>query len=42
MVQRVAEELLTESAAKVLSLERRLQRFLSNERIDTEEIWDHF
>jgi hypothetical protein len=42
VVQRVAEELLTESDAKVPSLERRLQRFLSNERIDTEEIWDHF
>ena len=42
VVQRVAEELLEESDAKVPSIERRLQRFLSNERIEVEDIWDHF
>ncbi len=42
VVQRVAEELLEESDAKVPSIERRLQRFLSNERIEVEEIWDPF
>jgi hypothetical protein len=42
VVQRVAEELLAESDAKAPSIERRLQRFLSNERIEVEEIWDHF
>ena len=36
----VAEELLAESKAKASSIERRLERFLSNERIDTETTWD--
>ena len=36
----VAEELLAESDAKASSIERRLERFLSNERIDTEQTWD--
>ena len=38
VVQRVAEELLSESDAKAPSIERRLHRFLSNERIVVEEI----
>ncbi len=42
VVQRVAEELLEESDAKVPSIERRLQRFVSNERIEVEEIWEQF
>lgn len=42
VVQRVAEELLSESDAKVPSIERRLQRFLSNERIGVEDIWEQF
>ena len=42
VVQRVAEELLAESDAKVPSIERRLERFLSNKRIAVEEIWDQF
>src|SRR5947207_4420431 len=42
VVQRVAEELLSESDAKAPSIERRLHRFLSNERIVVEEIWDQF
>ena len=42
VVQRVAEELLEESDAKVPSSERRLQRDLRNERIEVEEIWDPF
>jgi Transposase DDE domain len=42
VVQRVAEELLDESDAKAPSIERRLQRFLSNERIDVEQVWDQF
>jgi hypothetical protein len=36
----VAEELLAESEAKASSIERRLERFLSNARIDTEKTWD--
>jgi hypothetical protein len=36
----VAEELLAESEAKASSIERRLERFLSNNRIDTEKTWD--
>jgi Transposase DDE domain len=36
----VAEELLAESAAKASSIERRLERFLSNERINTEKTWN--
>jgi len=42
VVQRVAEELLEESDAKVPSIERRLQRFLSNEHIEVEDIWEQF
>ena len=42
VVQRVAEELLEVSEAKAPSIERRLERFLSNERIEVEAIWDHF
>jgi hypothetical protein len=42
VVARVAEELLTESEATVPSLERRLQRFLSNERIEVEQTWEQF
>jgi Transposase DDE domain len=36
----VAEELLAESDAKASSIERRLERFLSNDRIDTEKTWN--
>jgi hypothetical protein len=35
----VAEELLAESEAKASSIERRLERFLSNDRIDTVKTW---
>ena len=42
VVARVAEELLTETEAKVPSMERRLQRFLSNERIEVEPVWEQF
>ncbi len=42
VLARVAEELLSESEAKVPSIERRLQRFVSNERIDVETVWDDF
>jgi hypothetical protein len=42
VLQRVAEALLAESDAKAPSIERRLERFLSNERIDTEKTWDDF
>src|SRR5947207_4705135 len=42
VVQRVAEELLSESDASVPSIERRLQRFLSNERIGVEDTWEQF
>lgn len=38
----VAEALLAESTAKASSIERRLQRFLSNARIETESTWDDF
>ena len=41
VVQRVAEELLAESHAKCESIERRLRRFLSNERVEVKETWDH-
>src|SRR6476469_1032775 len=40
VVQRVAEELLAESDAKCESIERRLRRFLSNERVEVKETWD--
>ncbi len=42
VVQRVAEALLAESEAKASSIERRLERFLSNEKIETEKTWDDF
>jgi hypothetical protein len=41
-VAQVAEELLSESDAKAPSIERRLQRFVRNERIEVEQIWDRF
>lgn len=40
VIQRVAEALLAESEAKAPSIERRLERFLSNERIETAKTWD--
>src|SRR6476660_9625734 len=40
VLQRVAEALLAESAAKASSIERRLERFLSNDRIKTEQTWN--
>jgi hypothetical protein len=40
VIQRVAEALLAESDAKASSIERRLERFLSNDRIETEKTWD--
>jgi hypothetical protein len=36
----IAEELLAESEAKASSIERRLERFLSNQRIDVEQSWE--
>src|SRR5437660_10277194 len=42
VLSRVAEELLTETEAKVPSIERRLQRFLSNERVEVEPVWEQF
>jgi len=42
VISRVAETLLAESDAKASSIERRLERFLSNERIETEKTWDDF
>jgi Transposase DDE domain len=42
VLSRVAEELLTETEAKVPSIERRLQRFLSNERLEVELVWEQF
>ncbi len=40
VIPKVAEALLEESDAKTPSIERRLERFLSNSRIDSEKIWD--
>jgi hypothetical protein len=40
VVQRVAEGLLAESDAKCESIERRLRRFLSNERVEVKKTWD--
>jgi hypothetical protein len=40
VIQRVAEALLAESDAKASSIERRLERFLSNDRIETEQMWN--
>lgn len=42
VVQRVAEALLAESEVSACSIERRLERFLSNPRIQTQETWDKF
>ncbi len=42
VLSQVAEELLSESEAKVPSIERRLHRFVSNERIDVEAVWEDF
>src|SRR5260370_37478564 len=42
VLARVAEELLSESDGKAPSVERRLQRFVGNERIDVEAVWDDF
>jgi len=42
VVGQVAEELLSESDAKVPSIERRLQRCVSNGRIEVEQTWDQF
>src|SRR5262249_13190736 len=36
----VAEALLAESEAKTSSIERRLERFLSNPRVDVEQTWE--
>lgn len=42
VLPRVAEALLLESEAKASSIERRLERFLSNRRIEPETTWDEF
>jgi hypothetical protein len=42
VLSRVAEEVLSECQAKVPSIERRLQRFVSNERIEVEAVWEQF
>ena len=42
VLSQVAEALLAESEATAPSIERRLERFLSNERIDTQLAWDEF
>lgn len=42
VLSRVAEELLTETEAKVPSIERRLQRFVANERVEVEAVWQQF
>lgn len=40
VLQQVAEELLAESDAKCESIERRLRRFLANDRISSQETWN--
>lgn len=40
VISKVAEALLAESDAKASSIERRLERFLSNRRLETEKAWD--
>lgn len=40
VLPQVAEALLAESEAKASSIERRLERFLSNPRIDVEQTWE--
>ena len=42
VLAQVAEDLLPECEAKVSSIERRLQRFVSNERIEVESCWNDF
>jgi len=42
VLPKVAEVLLDECEAKTPSIERRLERFLSNEKIQTEEVWEPF
>ena len=42
VVQRGAEELLAESEAKGPSIEGGLQRFVSHERLEVEQVWDQF
>lgn len=42
VLSRVAEELITETQAKVPSIERRLQRFVSNKRVEVEAVWQQF
>ena len=42
VLSKVAEALLEESGAKAPSIERRLERFLSNSKIDSEEVWNVF
>jgi hypothetical protein len=42
VLARVAEELLTETEAKVPSIERRLQRDFRNERVQVEPVWEQF
>lgn len=39
VLPQIAEALLAESEAKASSIERRLERFLSNPRIDVEQTW---
>lgn len=41
VVQRVAEELLAESDARCESIERRLRRFLANDRVEVKATWEH-
>lgn len=40
VLPQIAEALLAESEAKASSIERRLERFLSNPRIDVEQTWE--
>lgn len=42
VLSKVAEALLEESGAKAPSIERRLERFLSNSKIDSEGVWNVF
>ena len=42
VLSKVAEALLEESSAKAPSIERRLERFLSNSKIDSEKVWNVF
>jgi DDE family transposase len=40
VLPQIAEALLAESEAKASSIQRRLERFLSNPRIDVKEVWE--